>query len=201
MPADGRDEPQRTVFGRRAKKRRRGEIERAHRLIHKKLRDRLFCISVPHRLGKIAQVLLGATLLPKNSASTSASIRLCSALTPKPTRRAAAIPAYAAAFVPSNIRPAADSTPKMWIARSRTREHSMSSFLELDLTSLSIWSISKSKAVNGIDLQDQWREHPEALYGLATSNFPNMFMCFGPNTATLWSSVHGEVYSRCSEGC
>jgi cation diffusion facilitator CzcD-associated flavoprotein CzcO len=44
------------------------------------------------------------------------------------------------------------------------------------------------KGVNGIDLQDQWREHPEALYGLATSNFPNMFMCFGPNTATLWSS-------------
>lgn len=42
--------------------------------------------------------------------------------------------------------------------------------------------------INGINLQDQWKDHPEALYGLATSNFPNMFMCFGPNTATLWSS-------------
>jgi hypothetical protein len=42
--------------------------------------------------------------------------------------------------------------------------------------------------VDGIDLQEQWKEHPEALYGLATRNFPNMFMCFGPNTATLWSS-------------
>ncbi len=42
--------------------------------------------------------------------------------------------------------------------------------------------------LNGVDLQEQWKFHPEALYGLATSNFPNMFMCFGPNTATLWSS-------------
>ena len=40
----------------------------------------------------------------------------------------------------------------------------------------------------GIDLQDKWKEHPEALYGLATHKFPNMFMCFGPNSATVWSS-------------
>lgn len=46
----------------------------------------------------------------------------------------------------------------------------------------------KITGTRGIDLQQQWREHPEALYGLATSNFPNMFMCFGPNTATVWSS-------------
>ncbi|KAH8816705.1 hypothetical protein F5884DRAFT_873456 [Xylogone sp. PMI_703] len=46
----------------------------------------------------------------------------------------------------------------------------------------------KITGINGIDLQKQWKTHPEALYGLATSNFPNMFMCFGPNTATVWSS-------------
>ena len=40
----------------------------------------------------------------------------------------------------------------------------------------------------GVDLQQKWRDHPEALYGLATSGFPNMFFCFGPNSATVWSS-------------
>lgn len=42
--------------------------------------------------------------------------------------------------------------------------------------------------INGQDLQKKWEKHPEALYGLATNGFPNMFMCFGPNSATLWSS-------------
>ncbi|KAJ4152117.1 hypothetical protein NW765_017626 [Fusarium oxysporum] len=42
--------------------------------------------------------------------------------------------------------------------------------------------------VGGLDLQDKWKAHPEALYGLATHNFPNMFMCFGPNSAHVWSS-------------
>lgn len=46
----------------------------------------------------------------------------------------------------------------------------------------------KITGTGGIDLQQQWRAHPEALYGLATSNFPNMFFCFGPNSATVWSS-------------
>lgn len=42
--------------------------------------------------------------------------------------------------------------------------------------------------VDSTNLQQQWGAHPEALYGISTHNFPNMFMCFGPNTATLWSS-------------
>jgi cation diffusion facilitator CzcD-associated flavoprotein CzcO len=40
----------------------------------------------------------------------------------------------------------------------------------------------------GLDLQNKWKDHPEALYGLATSQFPNMFYCFGPNSAQVWSS-------------
>lgn len=46
----------------------------------------------------------------------------------------------------------------------------------------------KVTGTNGMDLQEKWAEHPEALYGLATSQFPNMFFCFGPNSATVWSS-------------
>ena len=42
--------------------------------------------------------------------------------------------------------------------------------------------------IGGLDLQEKWSQHPEALYGLATSQFPNMFFCFGPNSATVWSS-------------
>lgn len=46
----------------------------------------------------------------------------------------------------------------------------------------------KIKGLDGLDLQEKWKEHPEALYGLATSQFPNMFYCFGPNSAQVWSS-------------
>ncbi|KAL6228768.1 hypothetical protein BDW75DRAFT_226288 [Aspergillus navahoensis] len=46
----------------------------------------------------------------------------------------------------------------------------------------------KIKGLNGLDLQEKWKDHPEALYGLATSQFPNMFYCFGPNSAQVWSS-------------
>jgi len=46
----------------------------------------------------------------------------------------------------------------------------------------------KVTGIDGLDLQDKWKDHPEALYGLATSGFPNMFMCFGPNSAQVWSS-------------
>jgi cation diffusion facilitator CzcD-associated flavoprotein CzcO len=42
--------------------------------------------------------------------------------------------------------------------------------------------------LGGLDLQHKWKEHPEALYGLATSQFPNMFYCFGPNSAHVWSA-------------
>jgi cation diffusion facilitator CzcD-associated flavoprotein CzcO len=42
--------------------------------------------------------------------------------------------------------------------------------------------------LGGSELQSKWKEHPEALYGVATNQFPNMFMCFGPNSATVWSS-------------
>lgn len=46
----------------------------------------------------------------------------------------------------------------------------------------------KVTGIEGVDLQEKWKDHPEALYGLATSQFPNMFLCFGPNSATVWSS-------------
>ncbi|KAJ9633606.1 hypothetical protein H2204_006812 [Knufia peltigerae] len=42
--------------------------------------------------------------------------------------------------------------------------------------------------LNGLDLQKKWNAHPEALYGLASNQFPNMFYCFGPNSAHVWSS-------------
>lgn len=44
------------------------------------------------------------------------------------------------------------------------------------------------KGLNGLDLQAKWKEHPEALYGMASNSFPNMFYCFGPNSAHVWSS-------------
>jgi len=46
----------------------------------------------------------------------------------------------------------------------------------------------KIEGLGGVDLQEQWKLHPEALYGLAVCNFPNMFLCSGPNTASVWSS-------------
>jgi len=46
----------------------------------------------------------------------------------------------------------------------------------------------KITGISGLDLQSKWKAHPEALYGLATSGIPNMFFCFGPNSATVWSS-------------
>lgn len=42
------------------------------------------------------------------------------------------------------------------------------------------------KGLNGIDLQEKWKNHPEAIYGLATSEFPNMFMNFGPNSTSVF---------------
>lgn len=44
--------------------------------------------------------------------------------------------------------------------------------------------------LDGANLQEQWKLHPEALYGLAVSHFPNMFLSSGPNTASVWSSQH-----------
>jgi cation diffusion facilitator CzcD-associated flavoprotein CzcO len=46
----------------------------------------------------------------------------------------------------------------------------------------------KIVGLGGVDLQTKWKAHPEALYGMATSQFPNMFYCFGPNSAHVWSS-------------
>jgi cation diffusion facilitator CzcD-associated flavoprotein CzcO len=46
----------------------------------------------------------------------------------------------------------------------------------------------KVTGLNGLDLQVKWKDHPEALYGLASNQFPNMFCCFGPNSAHVWSS-------------
>ena len=42
--------------------------------------------------------------------------------------------------------------------------------------------------LHSLDLQIKWKAHPEALYGLASNGFPNMFYCFGPNSAHVWSS-------------
>ncbi|KAH0847494.1 flavin-binding monooxygenase [Fonsecaea pedrosoi] len=43
---------------------------------------------------------------------------------------------------------------------------------------------------NGIDLQEQWKEYPSSIYGVATSNFPNFFYCNGPNANTFSSNIH-----------
>ncbi|KAJ5773450.1 hypothetical protein N7457_008346 [Penicillium paradoxum] len=44
------------------------------------------------------------------------------------------------------------------------------------------------RGAGGVDLQAKWKAHPEALYGMSTSEMPNMFMVFGPNTVGLWCS-------------
>ncbi|KAH7084095.1 hypothetical protein FB567DRAFT_550128 [Paraphoma chrysanthemicola] len=44
------------------------------------------------------------------------------------------------------------------------------------------------RGLHGIDLQTKWKDYSEALYGLATSDFPNMFYCFGPKSGQVWSS-------------
>ncbi|KEF54940.1 uncharacterized protein A1O9_09383 [Exophiala aquamarina CBS 119918] len=43
--------------------------------------------------------------------------------------------------------------------------------------------------VNGIKLQDMWGEKPEAYYGVCTTNFPNFFVMFGPNSAAPWANL------------
>ena len=40
--------------------------------------------------------------------------------------------------------------------------------------------------IGGLDLQQKWKEHPQCLYGMSTAQFPNLFMIFGPNSATVW---------------
>lgn len=45
---------------------------------------------------------------------------------------------------------------------------------------------------DGVDLQQQWKAHPSCIYGVATTNFPNFFMCNGPNGNTF-SSTHHEM--------
>lgn len=39
------------------------------------------------------------------------------------------------------------------------------------------------KGRNGVSLADKWKEHPETYISLATDEFPNFFMCLGPNAA------------------
>lgn len=50
----------------------------------------------------------------------------------------------------------------------------------------------------GVDLQRQWEAHPSAIYGVATTNFPNFFYCNGPN-ANTYSSVHHEMNEVASD--
>jgi len=58
---------------------------------------------------------------------------------------------------------------------------------------------------HGIDLQEQWKEYPSSIYGVATSNFPNFFYCNGPNANTFSSTIHdinelaSEFISRCAK--
>lgn len=46
--------------------------------------------------------------------------------------------------------------------------------------------------LKGLNLQDQWRYAPAAIYGLASTNFPNFFYVNGPN-ANTFSSIHHEM--------
>jgi len=47
----------------------------------------------------------------------------------------------------------------------------------------------KINGLDGQDLQEQWRDGPEAYLGLATPGFPNMFMAYGPNTGSLTNTL------------
>ncbi|MGP3533429.1 flavin-containing monooxygenase [Microbacterium sp. RD1] len=49
---------------------------------------------------------------------------------------------------------------------------------------------------NGLDLREQWSEGAEALYGLVTPNFPNLFMIFGPNTSGIPLVTFYEAQAR-----
>ncbi|KIW81112.1 hypothetical protein Z517_04135 [Fonsecaea pedrosoi CBS 271.37] len=50
----------------------------------------------------------------------------------------------------------------------------------------------------GVNLQEQWKAHPSAIYGVATANFPNFFFCNGPN-ANTYSSFHHEMNEVASD--
>lgn len=43
--------------------------------------------------------------------------------------------------------------------------------------------------LNGLDLNDAWRDGAEAYKGMCVSGFPNLFMLYGPNTNLAHSSI------------
>jgi cation diffusion facilitator CzcD-associated flavoprotein CzcO len=47
----------------------------------------------------------------------------------------------------------------------------------------------KITGLNGLDLNDAWRDGAEAYKGICVSGFPNLFMLYGPNTNLAHSSI------------
>jgi len=45
------------------------------------------------------------------------------------------------------------------------------------------------KGLNGLDLNEAWREGADAYKGIGVSGFPNLFMLYGPNTNLAHSSI------------
>jgi cation diffusion facilitator CzcD-associated flavoprotein CzcO len=45
------------------------------------------------------------------------------------------------------------------------------------------------KGLNGLDLNQAWREGAEAYKGISVSGFPNLFMLYGPNTNLGHNSI------------
>src|SRR3546814_4055508 len=47
----------------------------------------------------------------------------------------------------------------------------------------------KVRGLDGLDLNDAWRDGAEAYKGICVSGFPNLFMLYGPNTNLAHSSI------------
>lgn len=47
----------------------------------------------------------------------------------------------------------------------------------------------KVRGLDGVDLNDVWRDGAEAYKGICVSGFPNLFMLYGPNTNLAHSSI------------
>ncbi len=47
----------------------------------------------------------------------------------------------------------------------------------------------KIKGLNGLDLNEAWRDGAEAYKGMCVSGFPNLFILYGPNTNLAHSSI------------
>src|SRR3546814_8518995 len=47
----------------------------------------------------------------------------------------------------------------------------------------------KVRGLDGLDLNDAWRDGAEVYKGICVSGFPNLFMLYGPNTNLAHSSI------------